>query len=120
MVAGVRLEQQHPKGKHKTTTVIVVKFSGALNAADAQDLGLYSLATEARGKKHPSRPVGLTLATYDPSAGTVTLTPRKKLVLKPPLQLRIRAAGLIDTLGRSLERNDDGQPGGDFVSILSK
>jgi hypothetical protein len=52
--------------------------------------------------KHPSQPVALAGAVYDASAHTVTLTPRRKLVLNPPLQLRVLAAGLSDLLGGPL------------------
>jgi hypothetical protein len=34
--------------------------------------------------------------------------------------LRITAADLLDSYGRSLDGNDDGQPGGNFVATLSK
>jgi hypothetical protein len=51
---------------------------------------------------------------------TVTLTPVRKLALVAPVQLRIIASVLTDALGRPLDGNDDGQPGGDFVATLGK
>jgi hypothetical protein len=59
--------QQEATGTHKTTMVIVVQFSDALNAAAAGNLGAYTLTTMAQGKKHPSKPVALVQASY--SAG---------------------------------------------------
>ena len=47
----------------------------------------------------------LTSASYKPSAFTVTLATRKALVLNPPLELTITAAGLLDALGRPLSTN---------------
>jgi hypothetical protein len=117
-VQGVSLRQV-PAGKHKTATVIVVQFSDALNASAAGNPGAYLLSTTAAGKKHKSRSLALARATYDPTAHTVTLTPARKLVLKPPVQLRITASSLPDTLGRPLDGNHDGQPGGDSTATLS-
>jgi hypothetical protein len=106
-------------GKHKTTQVIVLHFSGALNAMDAADLGNYSLVTVAQGKKHPSKAVALLHASYSAANHTMTLTTRKKLVLSPPVRLTLNSVGLVDTLGRALDGNDDGIAGGNFVATLS-
>jgi hypothetical protein len=106
--------------KHKPQSVIVVQFSAALNPAAAVNLGAYSLSTIAQGKKHPSRAVPLGQAVYDPLAHTVMLTPFKKLVLNPSLQLRLNASLLIDAAGRMLDGSGDGQPGGNFVATLAQ
>jgi len=45
---------------------------------------------------------------------------RSALVLNPPLKLTINAAGLLDSLGRALDGNHDGQPSGNCVVTLSK
>jgi predicted outer membrane repeat protein len=107
-------------GRHKTMEAIVMQFSGELDAADAASLGNYTLVTVANRKKHPSKPVRLSLANYNAANNTVTLTTAKKLVLKPSLELTLNAAGLMDTMGRALDGRDDGQPGGNFTAILSK
>ena len=104
----------------KTTQVIVLHFSGSLNAADAQNLGNYSLATIPSRKKQKSKPVALFQATYDPANNTVRLVTRKPLVLNPPLKLTINAAGLHDSLGRPLDGDHDGQPGGNSTATLTK
>jgi hypothetical protein len=44
----------------------------------------------------------------------VTLTPRGKLTASKPEELIINGSLLTDTLGREVDGNDDGQPGGDF------
>ncbi len=106
--------QKIKTGKHKTTEVIVLQFSEALNAADAQNLAAYSLATVAKSKKQKSKPVALAEASYSAAAFTVTLTPRKALVLNPPLQLTLQAASLLDALGRPMNN------GVNLVAMLSK
>ena len=104
----------------KTTQVIVLQFSGALNAGDAQSIGNYSLATIPSNKKQKSKAVALSQAAYNPVNNTVRLVTRSPLVLNPPLKLTVYAAGLLDTLGRPLDGNHDGQPGGNCVVTISK
>jgi hypothetical protein len=106
--------QKIKTGKRKTTQVIVLQFNEALNAGDAQNLGAYGLATVVKSKKQKSKPVALSQATYNATAFTVTLTPRKPLVLSPALQLTVKAAGLRDALGRPLNN------GANVMAILSK
>ena len=106
--------------KHKKTEVLVVQFSGALNAAAAQDLSNYTLDTVSKGKKK-SKPVVITQAAYNASTLTVTLTPRKQpVVLKTGLELTIDAAGLPDSSGQAIDGNGDGQPGGNYVGTLTR
>ena len=50
----------------------------------------------------------------------MTLLVRSKLNLAQPEELRITASQLHDIYGRPLDGNDDGQPGGDFVALLTK
>jgi len=50
----------------------------------------------------------------------VTLLARSKLNLAQPEELRITASQLPDVYGRPVDGNDDGQPGGDFVALLTK
>jgi hypothetical protein len=94
------------RGKHRTIPVIVVQFSGPIDAAAAQDLGNYTLATVPRGRKR-SKPVAISSAIFSASTATVTLVTRKSLVLSPPLQLTISAGGM-------------GLSEGNVVAILSK
>ncbi len=63
--------------KAKKTTGLVLQFSGALNAAQAQSLAPYHLLSGKVKKSHTtySKPVPLSSSTYNPSAHTVTLIP---------------------------------------------
>jgi hypothetical protein len=103
----------------KTTQVIVLQFSGSLSVGGAQNLGDYSLVTVPSSKKQKSKPVLLSQAVYDAASNTVRLVTCKPLVLNPPLKLVINAAGLLDTLGRPLDGDHDGQPGGNFTATLT-
>ena len=100
--------------KHKMTPAIVLQFSGALRAADAQYLGDYSLATMAKSKKQRSKPVPLSQARYNAAAHTVTLFTRKPLVMSKPLQLTVKVGKLLDSQGLTLAG------GTNVVTILSK
>ena len=50
----------------KTTQVIVLQFSGALNAGSAQSIGNYSLATIPSNKKQKSKAVALVSSDLQP------------------------------------------------------
>ena len=104
----------------KTTQVIVIQFSGALNARDAQAIGNFSLTTIPSSRKQKSKAVALSQATYNPANNTLRLVTRKPLVINPPLKVTLNAAGLLDSLGRPLDGNHDGQPGGNGVVTISK
>ena len=118
-VVSVALQNQKV-GMHKTSTVIVVAFTEPLSAAAAANLGSYSLHTLPRGKAHKTSGVALARASYSPLTNTVTLVPRNKQALASPLQLQINSSTLTDALGRPLDGNHDGQPGGNFLATLKK
>jgi RHS repeat-associated protein len=111
------------KGKRartKAERVLDVQFSGALTGAG--NLGAYQLLA-GKTRKHVTKfknPVPLSSATFNPSTFTVMLAPKKPFNLSEPEQLRITAADLTDSFGRSLDGNDDGKPGANFVATLSK
>ncbi len=104
---------------HKSVPGIVVQFSEALDSADAQNINSYTLATVPSNKKK-SKPVQISAAMYSSSAFTVTLLTSKSLVLNPPLLLTVKAASLLDALGRELDGNDSGRSGANFTAVLSK
>jgi len=112
--------QKVKKGKHRTSQVIVLQFSEALNSADAQMINSYNLVTVPIKKKQHSKSVAIALASYNASRYTVTLTTRKKLVLNPPLKLTIIAVALLDAFNRPLDGNDSGLPGANYVATISK
>jgi hypothetical protein len=107
-------------GNHKTAQAIVLQFSEALDAADAQITGDYRLVTLPRSRRQKSKLVALARASYNATAFTVTLFTRKPLVLNPPLQLTIQSARLLDALGRPLDGNNSGQSGANFVATISR
>ncbi len=120
------------KGKKaKKETVLVLQFSGALNASAADNTGGYELApvekVKATGKgknKKPAtsklgKPVALASADFTASNNQVTLTPRGTLKLTKAEELLVDAPLVTDTLGREIDGNDDGQPGGDFIATIS-
>jgi hypothetical protein len=108
--------------KARKTTGLVLQFSAALNMTQAQSLTAFHLLSGKVKKSRTtySKPVPLSSAIYNASAHTVTLIPKSKLNLAQPEQLRITASLLTDSLGRPIDGNHDGQPGGDYVVILSK
>ena len=117
-------EQKLKLSRKKSVEVVVVSFSGALNAADAQELAAYQIAVPVKKSKAGAKPkqgakVILSSAKYDPKAMTVTLTPRKPLPTKS-LQLSINTALTVDAQGRPVDGNRDGQPGGAFVTTFAK
>jgi hypothetical protein len=100
-------------GKHWSTEVIDLHFSGAMDPADAHKLGAFDLTAIPRKKKQEGKPVALAGASYEATDFTLILTPRKRLVLNPPIRLTVLAAGLLDAEGRPL----DG--GFNYVVVLS-
>ena len=111
-VLGVSIQADRLGKTKKTTQVIVLQFSGAVNAGGAGSTSSYSLATIPANKRQKSKSVALSQAQYNAATNTVTLITRKPLVLNPPLRLTLNAGRLLDTLGRPLS--------GSFVATLSK
>jgi RHS repeat-associated protein len=120
------------KGKKaKKETVLVVQLSGAVNAGAADNASAYQFAAvtkvPAKGKGKNRKPATIKLgarmppasAVYSPSNNTVTLTPRGKLTATKPEELIVNGSFLTDTLGREIDGNDDGQPGGDYIATIS-
>ena len=118
-VTNVSVQSVHT-GKKKTTSVIVVQFDNALIGAAAANTGAFYLTTAAQGKKHKSKTVPLSQASYDPVAHTVRLTTRDKLVLKSPVQLRINSSLLTNSTNSPVQATSAGQPGGELVATITK
>lgn len=102
--------------KHRLTG-ITVDFSGALDATLADITGIYSLIVA--GKKHSftarnAKHLAFRSAAYDDARHTVTLIPRKPVLVKQPIELTINGtapSGLRDGLGRLIDGSGTGQPG---------
>ena len=117
--------------KAKKETDLVADFSGALNAASADNVSAYDLApiikVKASGKGKKRKPATTKLEslvpvasdTYNPSNNTVTLTPRGKLTASKPAELIVNGTFITDTLGREIDGDDNGQAGSNFVATIS-
>ena len=113
------------KAKTKSETVLEIDFSGLV--AGSGDLAAYQLSsvTTKKVKKKPVttyKPIKLTSAVpaSSPMASSVSLVPATKPKLGQTDRLEIVAADLTDALGRALDGNDDGLPGGNFVATFGK
>jgi hypothetical protein len=103
--------------RKKTVKELVVRFSGSLNPGDAMESAAYSLDSAKIKKKLTvyTKRVPLAPPSYNAANNTVTLV-IKGTVPKEKMQLTINAADVVDALGRQLDGNNDGQPGGNYVS----
>jgi hypothetical protein len=68
------------------------------------------------GVRSPTR----TNLIYDPSNNSMTLTPRGKLTAAKPEELIVNGALLTDMLGREIDGDGDGQPGGDSIAAMRR
>ncbi len=68
------------------------------------------------------KPIRLTSAVpaSNPMTSMVSLLPAIKPNLSQSDRILIIAADLTNVYGRPLDGSDDGQPGGDFVALLTK
>ncbi len=116
---------QEVKKNHKISE-IVLGFSGALNGTQAASVTEYGLVTV--GKKGSftgkgAKALKLKSAVYNSANNTVDLFLKKPTVFTKKVQLTVDGlapSGLEDTYGRLIDGNDDGQPGGNAVAILTK
>jgi hypothetical protein len=112
------------KVKHKTSSEILIGFSGGLNATEAASTGEYSMIQA--GKKNSftarnARKLGFLSAVYNPASHTVTLTPQKKLAANKLMELIIDGqppSGLQDSNGQLIDGNRNGQPGSNATAVL--
>ncbi len=113
------------KAKPKAETVLEIQFSGAVSGT--ANLAAYQLSsvTAKKVKKKEVRTLKrIKLSSALPVSSPTTTSVALVLAAKPNLgqtdQLLIIAADLTDSLGRPLDGNDDGQPGGNFVGTITK
>ena len=114
------------KGKKHLVTEIVVDFSGSVNAAQADNVATYRLAS-ANGKgsftAKNSPVMKIRSAVFNPANDTVTLTPKKALALTKPVQLTINgtsSSGLEDSSGQLIDGDDNGTAGGNAVAVIRR
>ena len=102
-----------------------IKFSGAVSGAgDLAAYELSSITTKTVKKKHVTTLKRIKLSSVLPASSPTTTAVNLVLAAKPNLgqtdELQITAADLTDSLGRALDGNDDGQPGGNFIGTITK
>jgi hypothetical protein len=108
--------------KKHLVTEILVTFSGAVNAGEAQSLSAYRLAYPGKRGSYTAKNakvIKLESASYDAATDTVTLLPKKPFALTKEVQLLIDGvppSGLQDIEGRYIAGG--GQPGSNAVAIL--
>ena len=110
--------------KNPVVTEIVVNFSGPLNAAQAENVAAFRLAT-ANGKgiftAKNSPVMKLRSAVFNPANDTVTLIPKKAFALTHPVQLTINGTpplGLEDSSGQLIDGLGNGMAGGNAVAVI--
>ena len=111
--------------KHQVTEVIVT-YSGAVNAAEADNPAIYRLKLPGKKGSYTAKNakmIKLKSAAYDSADDSVTLIPTIPFALKKPVQLLIDGqppSGLQDGSGRFIDGAHTGTPGGNAVAILSR
>jgi hypothetical protein len=89
----VTLSQVQPVfNKKHLVSEILVTFSGAVNAPEAQETGIYRLVTPGKHGSFTAKNAGsikLLSAVYNVATNTVTLTPLKAFSLSKPVEITI-------------------------------
>ena len=60
------------------------------------------------------------MAASSSSTTSVELVPAGSFKIGPKYELEVIGADLHDALGRALDGNDDGEPGGNFVAMFGR
>jgi hypothetical protein len=100
------------------TTSLVLTFDRPLEPGRAEDLHNYHLVTLVG----PKRTIRIKSAVYDAASLTVTLRPVQRLNLHKRFQLTVVGtgpSGVTDSSGNLLGVQTIGQPGSNFVAIVS-
>jgi hypothetical protein len=109
--------------KHMVTQ-ITVDFSGAVNVAEADSVGVYRLTVAGKRKSFTgkgTRQIPILSASFNAATNEVTLLPRKAFALTKAVQLVVNGtapSGLEDALGRLIDGNHDDVAGGNAVAVL--
>jgi len=107
--------------RHKLTKVTLT-FSGSLEADLEADKALYKFIIAGKKGSFAAKNamiVKVSKATAL-SPETVTLTPKTAFLLTKPVELVVNGLQLKDSLGRLIDGNHDGQPGGNAIAVISK
>jgi hypothetical protein len=103
-------------GFHMRPTVLVLKFSEALDPARAQDAKNYKVLSPSGRTIHIAR------AVYDPTDDTVTLSPKQRINIHHTYRLKVIGTadgGVMGDDGILLDGAGDGFPGTDYVAKLT-
>jgi hypothetical protein len=98
---------------------LLLNFDEPLAPGPAQDVAAYHLV---QVKKQSARPIRIKAAVYNPSARTVTLALAGRINLRRGLRLTVAGTGadaLASVSGAQLDGRADGQPGSDFVAVVT-
>ena len=117
---------QPAKNKKHMVTELVVDFSGPVNAADADDIATYRLATANRKGSFTAKnsPVlKLRSAVFNPANDTVTLTPMKAFALTKAVELTIYGTappGLQASSRLFIDGDGNGTAGSNAVALIRR
>jgi hypothetical protein len=104
----------------KKALMFFVQFSGALDAAAAQELAAYTVLAGKTRKVHRikqviyKKPLPLTEAVYNTSADSVILVPRGQRTLPKLERLQVNVSILTDPMGREINN------GKNFTATVTK
>ena len=113
------------KARTKSETALELQFSGLV--AGTGDLAAYQLSSVTTKKVKKKvvtsyKPIRMASAVpaSNPMTSMVSLLPAIKPNLSQSDRILIIAADLTDAYGRPIDGNDDGQPGGNYVAIVTR
>jgi uncharacterized protein YjdB len=112
--------------KRHLVTQIIVSFSGAINVTEASHVQTYRLATAGKKGSFDAKNAAIIKvksAVIGGANNTVKITPRQAFSLSKTVQFRVNGlpgTGLQDSLGRLIDGDHNGQPGGNAVALLSR
>jgi type VI secretion system secreted protein VgrG len=113
-------------GFHQQPTSLVLTFSAALNPTRAQTVSDYQIMTlggPGRGGSNVGHVIAVSSAVYNPTADTVTLDLSERLDVHNQYQLTVEGTapnGLTGATGLLLDGANNGKPGSNFVTVISR
>jgi virginiamycin B lyase len=108
----------HQFGFHAQRTSLTLTFDQPLNPERAQDPGNYQIVALGGSRRN----IRVRAAVYDAATRTVTLSPVRRLNLHDLFRLTVIGTGpdgLTDTSGNLLDGQKNGDPGSNFVTIVT-
>jgi virginiamycin B lyase len=105
-------------GFHERPTTLVLTFDKSLDPGRAQDIRNYQIVA-LKGER---RTIRIKRAVYDSAKRTVTLSPVHRLNLHNRFRLTVVGtgrSGLTDLSGNPLDGQTNGDPGNNFVTIVT-